>query len=158
VHGDIKMERMLLLLLLLLAATPQWEIYSTAAATCCCRVCLLVKLPDEQPTVLATLTAGVTDTVLLDQFLTEYAELLVQGPCPVHVTGYYSPSFGAAEEDEDEEDEDYEVRQHSLPTQQAQQAHPAATARANEGAKSPNGSLTNLNTCADLKQCQHHVR
>ncbi|KAF8059209.1 FKBP53 [Scenedesmus sp. PABB004] len=70
------------------------------------RVSLLVRCGEEEPLVLATLRAGVTDTVLLDQFLAEYAEVSVAGDAvPVHLTGYYSPPLGA-EEDEEEEDED----------------------------------------------------
>lgn len=43
------------------------------------RAAVLVKLgPKEQAVVLCTLCAGSQDTVLLDQFFTEYAELSIQ--------------------------------------------------------------------------------
>lgn len=71
------------------------------------RVSLLIKVGDEEPVVLCTLRAGAQDTVLLDQFLSEYAELSVEGKDSIHVTGYYSPQFGGDEGSEDE-GEDYE--------------------------------------------------
>jgi hypothetical protein len=77
------------------------------------RASLLVRLgPKESPVVLCTLCAGSQDTVLLDQFLAEYAELSIQGSVPVHLTGYYSPQYGGPDsdaEDEEEEDEEYGV-------------------------------------------------
>lgn len=75
------------------------------------RASVLVKLgAKEQPVILCTLCAGSQDTVLLDQFMTEYAELSIQGSVPVHITGYYSPEYGPdGEEEEDEEDEEYGV-------------------------------------------------
>lgn len=80
------------------------------------RVSLLVHVQGEkEPVVLCTLCAGVQDTVPLDQFLAEYAELSVLGDAPVHVTGYYSPHFAIDQDDDDEEgeegeeDEDYEL-------------------------------------------------
>lgn len=83
------------------------------------RASILVKLdPREEPVVLCTLCAGNQDTVLLDQFMTEYAELSVMGDVPVHLTGYYSPQYDPADDegaDEDEEDEDYAaVRKHAF--------------------------------------------
>eukprot|EP00878_Enallax_costatus_P035408 GHUV01039466.1.p1 GENE.GHUV01039466.1~~GHUV01039466.1.p1 ORF type:complete len:134 (-),score=23.41 GHUV01039466.1:314-715(-) len=71
------------------------------------RSSLLIKLADEEPVVLCTLRAGAQDTVLLDQFLDEYAELSVDGKDSIHVTGYYSPQFGGGDESE-EEGEEYE--------------------------------------------------
>lgn len=78
------------------------------------RASLLVNVDKEEPVVLCTLCAGTQDTVLLDQFLTEYAELSVQGSVPVHLTGYYSPEYGpdgegGEEEEEEEDDEDYNL-------------------------------------------------
>lgn len=70
------------------------------------RVSLLIQVQGEEPVVLCTLCAGVADTVLLDQFVAEYAELSVQGSGPVHLTGYFSPNFGG--EGSDEEDEEGE--------------------------------------------------
>jgi FK506-binding nuclear protein len=73
------------------------------------RASVLVKLGHEDDAVvLCTLCAGTQDTVLLDQFMTEYAELSIQGSVPVHITGYYSPEYGPDGEDgEEEEDEEY---------------------------------------------------
>lgn len=71
------------------------------------RVSLLIQVQGEEPVVLCTLCAGVADTVLLDQFVAEYAELSVQGSGPVHLTGYFSPNFGGeGSDEEDEEGED----------------------------------------------------
>lgn len=94
------------------------------------RASVLVRLgPKEAPVVLCTLCAGSQDTVLLDQFMAEYAELSIQGSVPVHLTGYYSPQYGGPDsdaEDEEEEDEEYGVvsaaaaaraKAHSLGTQ-----------------------------------------
>lgn len=78
------------------------------------RLSLLIKVADEEPVVLCTLCAGAQDTVLLDQFLDEYAELSVAGNDSIHITGYYSPQFGgeaeSEEEGEDYEDDEYGVR------------------------------------------------
>lgn len=77
------------------------------------RASVLVKLgPKEDSVVMCTLCAGSQDTVLLDQFMTEYVELSVQGSVPVHITGYYSPEYGphdGEDEGEEEEDEEYGV-------------------------------------------------
>lgn len=76
------------------------------------RVSLLIKVGDDEPVVLCTLRAGSQDTVLLDQFVDEYAELSVEGSGSVHVTGYYSPQMHDGEDvdDEDEfEDDEYGV-------------------------------------------------
>lgn len=73
------------------------------------RASVLVKLgPKEEPVIMCTLCAGSQDTVLLDQFMTEYAELSVKGSVAVHITGYFSPEYGPADgDDEGKEDEDY---------------------------------------------------
>jgi hypothetical protein len=75
------------------------------------RASVLVKLgPKEESVIMCTLCAGSQDTVLLDQFMTEYAELSVKGSVPVHITGYFSPEYGPADGDdegEEEEDEEY---------------------------------------------------
>jgi hypothetical protein len=52
------------------------------------RVSLVIKVGTDEPVTLCTLTAGTSDTILLDQFLTEYTEFSLQPPTgEVHVTG-----------------------------------------------------------------------
>lgn len=48
------------------------------------RTALKVQLgPNEEPVILCTLTAGRLDTIALDQFITQYAEFVIEGPSPV---------------------------------------------------------------------------
>lgn len=47
----------------------------TATPCTACSISLLVQIQGEDPIILCTLCAGATDTVLLDQYLDEYAEL-----------------------------------------------------------------------------------
>ncbi|KAG2490536.1 hypothetical protein HYH03_010930 [Edaphochlamys debaryana] len=79
------------------------------------RVALAVKPdPQDDPIIVATLTAGRTDTAVLDMFFSQYAEFSVMGDYPLHLTGYFTPAThmdddGEGDEGEDEDDDDYSL-------------------------------------------------
>eukprot|EP00798_Chlamydomonas_sp_ICE-L_P016057 gene16057-22194_t len=73
------------------------------------RVSVLITQNDEPPVVIATLRAGTQDSVPLDLFLEQYAEISTEGDAvEVHLSGYYSPQQDdtMGQEGSDDEDED----------------------------------------------------